>query len=52
MEKDKKNQTIEFDAEGVETVSQQIQEAYQSGVIDPIGQNERRTQLDEEESLD
>lgn len=52
MEKENrpKNQ-FEYDTEGEMTVHQQITEAYQSGVVDRLDQGQRRTELDEDESL-
>jgi hypothetical protein len=44
-------QQLEYDQEGELTVHQQITEAYQSGVVDNVDQSQKRTKLDEEESL-
>jgi hypothetical protein len=52
MQKDKnKFNQVEYDYEGELTVHQQLTEAYQSGVVDHFDQGQKRTQLDEEESL-
>lgn len=52
MEKEKRrNQQLEYDAEGEMTVHQQITEAYQSGIVDNVDQGQERTKLDDEESL-